>query len=297
MERLGGNERIRLDVRVIAATNSNLAGRVRDGLFRQDLYYRLNVFRIELTPLRDRVADIPVSARHFVAKFCALEGVSRKCLDDSAMDRLLAHNWPGNVRELENVMEAAVVLSASRQSITADDVRLTGGAGTAEKGARPGQTSAPGSALIPGMTIPLDGLDYQEALHAFEHSLLTQAIARTRGNKTAAADLLRLKRTTLSARMRAAPVKVAETSCLRGARFPLSIGVAQCFNVGRPARPSPRIAPPVTANFRRLRKRKGPGSQSRSGARHSWRGRVSGPPCPAKSRNVLIGSPGHAARA
>ena len=191
VERLGGNERIRLDVRVIAATNVNLGDRVKEGLFRQDLYYRLNVFQIVLPPLREHPGDLPALARHFVAKTCAGENLRARSLDPSALDRLSEHTWPGNVRELENVIEMAVILSGSRSSIFASDIRI---APCASSRVRSEQT-----ARVP---IPTGGLDYQQALEAFEHDLLTQALTRTRGNKTAAAELLRLKRTTLSARMR-----------------------------------------------------------------------------------------------
>jgi DNA-binding NtrC family response regulator len=204
IERLGANERIRLDVRVIAATNVNLSEKVEQGLFRQDLYYRLNVFRIFLTPLRDRPADIPALAQHFIAKICASEGARPKALDASARDRLLEHTWRGNARELENVMETALILCGSRSSIFACDIRIGSAVSriavqhaVKNTGQHIGQPTPPSRALLPS-----GGLDYQQVLETFEHDLLTQALARTRGNKTAAADLLRLKRTTLSARMR-----------------------------------------------------------------------------------------------
>jgi transcriptional regulator with PAS, ATPase and Fis domain len=191
VERLGGNERIHLDVRVVAATNVNLRDRVREGAFRQDLYYRLNVFQIVMPPLRDRREDIAALAHHFVAKVCASENLRPKNLDAAALDQLREHTWPGNVRELENAIEMAVILSGSRPTILASDIRIAWGP-VREARSEP-LTRAP---------IPSGGLDYQQALEAFEHDLLTQALTRTRGNKTAAADLLRLKRTTLSARMR-----------------------------------------------------------------------------------------------
>jgi transcriptional regulator with PAS, ATPase and Fis domain len=191
VERLGGNERIHLDVRVVAATNVNLKDRVREGGFRQDLYYRLNVFQIVLPPLRDRPEDVAALAHHFIAKICANENLRPKNLDCSALEQLREHSWPGNVRELENAMEMAVILSGSRPSILASDIRIARGP------AREARSEPSGR-----VPIPSGGLDYQQALEAFEHDLLTQALTRTRGNKTAAADLLRLKRTTLSARMR-----------------------------------------------------------------------------------------------
>jgi DNA-binding NtrC family response regulator len=191
VERLGGNERIRLDVRVIAATNVNLQNRVKEGLFRQDLYYRLNVFEIVLPPLREHLDDVSVLANHFIAKICATEKLRPKNLDHSALDQLLEHTWPGNVRELENVIETAVILSGSRPSIFASDIRISAGTLRLSRAEQPAK-----------LPLPFGGLDYQQALESFEHDLLTQALARTRGNKTAAAELLRLKRTTLSARMR-----------------------------------------------------------------------------------------------
>jgi DNA-binding NtrC family response regulator len=178
---------------VIAATNANLRERVQAGLFREDLYYRLNVFEIALPPLRERPCDFPELARHFVAKACAAENLSPKDLDPSTIGRLLDHDWPGNVRELENVMELAVILSGSRSRIGPADIRI---------GQNPSRHIPLGSPSAPGVSLPSGGLDYQQALETFEHDLLTQALTRTRGNKTAAAELLRLKRTTLSARMR-----------------------------------------------------------------------------------------------
>lgn len=198
IERLGANERIRLDVRVIAATNVNLSDKVEKGLFRPDLYYRLNVFRIALLPLRERPADITALAHHFIARICANEGVRPKALDASVCDRLLEHSWPGNARELENVMETALILCGSRSSIFASDIRFDSAVSRVATRQAVENTSEPHSRTL----LPSGGLDYQQVLETFEHDLLTQALARTRGNKTAAADLLRLKRTTLSARMR-----------------------------------------------------------------------------------------------
>ena len=151
VERLGGNERIRLDVRVIAATNVNLEDRVMEGLFRQDLYYRLNVFQIVLPPLREHPGDLPALARHFVAKICSSENLGPRSLDFSALDRLSEHTWPGNVRELENVIEMAVIVSGSRSSIFASDIRIARGASGQDWSERP--------ARVP---IPTGGLDSAE---------------------------------------------------------------------------------------------------------------------------------------
>ncbi|HXE63540.1 MAG TPA: sigma-54 dependent transcriptional regulator [Bryobacteraceae bacterium] len=189
IERLGGNERLRLNIRVIAATNVDLAERVRQGLFRQDLFYRLNVFEIRLPPLRDRPDDIAPLSRHFVKKVCAAERIPLKTIDRSALDRLEARDWPGNVRELENTIETAVILSGDRPVIFASDLRFV-------------RAVAPESAPA-AVPLPPDGMDYQRALDDFEAGLLRQALTRVRGNKTAAAGLLGLKRTTLAAKMKA----------------------------------------------------------------------------------------------
>jgi two-component system response regulator HydG len=131
-ERVGGNEPIQVDVRLIAATNKDLAGEVREGRFREDLFYRLNVVHIEMPPLRLRGADVVTLASHFLRRFAdenhkVIEGFS-----DAARQKILAHRWPGNVRELENAVERAVVLCGSNK-IDADDLPFeamepTGGA-------------------------------------------------------------------------------------------------------------------------------------------------------------------------
>jgi transcriptional regulator with PAS, ATPase and Fis domain len=190
IERLGGNEKVRLDIRVITATNVDLAGRVKDGRFRQDLYYRLNVFQITLPALRERQDDVAILARHFVKKVCANERLPLKTLDRSAVDRLMGQSWPGNVRELENTIETAVIMSRDRTVIFASDLRLNRAAAPVQDRAR-------------SLALPPEGMDYQRALEDFEVGLLTQALTRVRGNKTAAADLLGLKRTTLAAKMKA----------------------------------------------------------------------------------------------
>ncbi len=192
LERVGANERIRLDVRVIAATNAGLAERVRKGLFREDLFYRLNVFRISVPPLRARVRDILVLAEHFLDKVSRAEGSAPKVLGDDAVNKLIAHHWPGNVRELENIIEAATIVSGNRTVITADDVRICPSPGT----------SANESPSVLAAHFASGHFDFQKAVESFEERLLTDALLRVRGNKTAAAELLGLKRTTLAAKMR-----------------------------------------------------------------------------------------------
>src|SRR5205814_3552265 len=110
--RFGGTQAIEVDVRVIAATNRSLARAVKKGTFREDLFYRLNVVKIDLPPLRDRPEDIPLLATHFAAKF-ARPGAQPKQVDPAAMELLINYRWPGNVRELENAIERVCVTSRS----------------------------------------------------------------------------------------------------------------------------------------------------------------------------------------
>jgi transcriptional regulator with GAF, ATPase, and Fis domain len=110
-ERVGGTETIRVDVRVVAATNRDLTKAIRDGKFREDLYYRLNVFPLALPPLRHRTGDISLLVQFLVAKFSARVGRQINAIAPDTMDRLTSYHWPGNIRELENVLERAIILS------------------------------------------------------------------------------------------------------------------------------------------------------------------------------------------
>src|SRR5436190_18278455 len=115
--RVGGTERIRIDVRIVAATNHDLEKAVREGRFREDLYYRLNVIPIALPPLRDRRTDIPLLVDHFVAKYA---GGRKRSVSDEALKALVAYDWPGNVRELESVIERALLLGEGDRTQPAD---------------------------------------------------------------------------------------------------------------------------------------------------------------------------------
>ncbi|MEZ5354500.1 MAG: sigma-54 dependent transcriptional regulator [Bryobacteraceae bacterium] len=193
-QRLGSSETIKVDVRVIAASNVNLEKSVREGRFREDLYYRLNVVPLVMPPLRVRGGDIALLARHFVDKICRLEGIPVKRVRPETLERLSAYSWPGNVRQLENAVEMAVVLSGDRDVLYPADFPLA--ASLAQPGA------AAGIAAFAAATLPESGIDFEEQIQSLERDLLRQALSRTNGNKSAAADLLRLKRTTLTAKLR-----------------------------------------------------------------------------------------------
>jgi two-component system, NtrC family, response regulator AtoC len=191
-ERVGDNQTIKVDVRVIAATNSDLARMVAEGTFREDLYYRLHVIPIQLPPLRDRRDDIPVLVKHFLEKFAS---GSQMQVSQEAMRALMAYQWPGNVRQLENAIERAVALSAGRLEIDSSDlpteVQVT-----------------PEVAVTPFVDFPEDGLDLPAYLAAIERDLIRRSLDRTGGNRNRAAELLRIKRTTLVEKLKRASDRI-----------------------------------------------------------------------------------------
>jgi DNA-binding NtrC family response regulator len=180
-ERIGDSQTIKVDVRVIAATNSDLSKMVAEGTFREDLYYRLHVIPIQLPPLRERRDDIPVLVKHFLEKFAP--GMPMQ-VSQGAMRALMAYQWPGNVRQLENAMERAVALSAGRREIAITDL-------PAEVQTIPETTEAP------FVDFPDTGLDLPAYLATIERDLIQRSLERTGGNRNKAAELLRIKRTTL----------------------------------------------------------------------------------------------------
>jgi len=191
-QRLGSSETIKVDVRIVAAANCDLLARIALGRFREDLYYRLNVAPIHMPPLRQRTEDIPALAAHFVEKVCRAEELPPKRIVPEAMDRLRQCPWPGNVRQLENAVEMAVALSGDRLLLTPADFPQPAPA--------PSRMAAfPGP---PSVSVPDCGLDYESTVTEIERSILGQALRKTGGNKKAAAAMLRLKRTTLSAKVR-----------------------------------------------------------------------------------------------
>jgi transcriptional regulator with PAS, ATPase and Fis domain len=198
--RVGGAELVKVDVRVIAATNSDLLEKVKRGKFREDLYYRLNVVPITVPPLRNRRSDIPSLVLHFIKKVCDQEGLPLKSVADEAMLRLCEYSWPGNVRQLENAVEMAVVLSGARTLLEAADFS------SLAEGMAKRTLNLDSDQII---SLPDNGLDFEQVIGRIELNLLEQALDRAKGNKKAAASILGLKRTTLAAKLKSLESLVA----------------------------------------------------------------------------------------
>src|SRR4051812_34668216 len=194
-ERVGDSNTTKVDVRVIAATNSDLGRLVADGEFREDLFYRLNVIPVQLPALRERKEDVPLLVQHFLEKFqAAARGDDRSAkvagerppltVSQEGMRRLMAYPWPGNVRQLENAIERAVAFSGGRSQIDVGDL--------------PAEVQqAQESVLTSVVTLPEDGVDLDAYVANIERELIERSLERTNGNKGQAARLLNLKRTTL----------------------------------------------------------------------------------------------------
>jgi DNA-binding NtrC family response regulator len=197
-ERVGDSHTIKVDVRVIAATNSDLAKLVAEGQFREDLFYRLNVIPVQLPALRERKEDIPLLVQHFLAKFeaerdasaaatgprAAADHLPRVTVSQEGMRLLMAYQWPGNVRQLENAIERAVAFTAGRSQIDVDDLPTE-------------VQQAKETAATSSVTRPEGGIDLEALVANIERELIQRSLERTNGNKGQAARLLNLKRTTL----------------------------------------------------------------------------------------------------
>ena len=177
---VGDNREVDIDVRVLAATNQDLQRRVRDGLFREDFYYRINVIHLHVPPLRERREDIPELARHFVARACARLGTETKLIHRDAMSVLEHWLWPGNVRELENVVERTVAMEPSPLITVSSLPRTLLGAEAHE---------AQGASA---RSLPEDGLDLEAHLDGMRRELMRQALERCGGVQKDAARLLRM---------------------------------------------------------------------------------------------------------
>ncbi|MBI2821344.1 MAG: sigma-54-dependent Fis family transcriptional regulator [Acidobacteria bacterium] len=185
--RVGGIDNIKVDVRIIAATNSDLRRAVEERRFREDLYYRLNVITIPLPPLRERTGDIPLLAEFFIRRYCRENGREPCRLAPETLKILMEHNWPGNVRELENAIERAVVL--------APDDAITGEL-------FPREVLESASAVQDQWGLLQDGASLRDLVSEFERNLIRVALEKTEGNQKKAAELLRLKPTTLNEKLK-----------------------------------------------------------------------------------------------
>ena len=185
--RLGDVDILKVDVRIVAATNADIEELVRDSEFREDLYYRLNVITIELPPLRRRTEDIPLLARHFLQQYAQENEKNIHDITPRAMTLLMDYPWPGNVRELENVLERAVVLSTS----DVIDVDLL-----------PPSVREPKALPEQAVALPLNGLSFKEAVASYERQLIVQALKSSSGVQKRAAETLKVKPTTLHEMMK-----------------------------------------------------------------------------------------------
>jgi DNA-binding NtrC family response regulator len=180
--RLGGVETIKVDVRIIAATNVDLRRMMEEGRFREDLYYRLHVITVQLPPLRDRRDDIPLLVQHFLEKY-GEENQKKLDITPEALDLLMDYDWPGNVRELENVIERAVVLSTG----TRIDVDLV-----------PETVRSSRRFQMPQFVVPPEGISFREVITDFEKRLIESTLEAAGGVQKRAAELLHIKPTTLN---------------------------------------------------------------------------------------------------
>jgi len=192
---LGSSERRKATFRVVTATHRNLEESVVQGGFRQDLFYRLDVVRISIPPLRDRPGDIPALANHFLQIYRNPMAAEQVVFTPEAIDLLKRHEWPGNVRELENVIHSILVLK-------------DGGPIRPEEVAAKihGRILSTAPRQVGAIDLPEEGIDLREALERMEQSLIRQAMARAEGNKAAAAALLGLNRTTLVEKLKRNPI-------------------------------------------------------------------------------------------
>ena len=177
-ERVGGEKTIKVDVRIIAATNKDLKQSVKEGIFREELYYRLNVIEINIPPLRERIEDIPQLADYFIKKYADYNNFRVKGITKDALDMLLEYSYPGNIRELENIIQR-ILVTCSKEMIDVEDV--------------PYEIQVKGSGTISG-----EGLSART--DEYEMNIIKNALEETKGNKLKAAELLKISRTSLIAK-------------------------------------------------------------------------------------------------
>jgi transcriptional regulator with GAF, ATPase, and Fis domain len=198
-ERVGGVETIKVDVRLISATNRNLEKMIEEGEFREDLYYRLNVFPINLPPLRDRLDDLPMLTTHFIAKFARQMGLAAQAPTSDGLAKLREYNWPGNVRELENIIERAMILA---RGAPVGASHLDFGRRAAQPLTSSGPVAAVTPAAAPAGAAAEDGKSLAERLLDSERKEIIAAVEKSRGNIASASRMLGINRSTLYYRLR-----------------------------------------------------------------------------------------------
>lgn len=198
VEPVGGLKPLPVNVRIVAATHANLHEKVKNGTFREDLFYRLQVVPIEVPPLRSRREDIFALIAHFSKKFSEVHRRKPLAMSNETLQTFLRYSWPGNIRELENLIERLSVL-LDRDIVELADLPL-----------HFLETAGPSLNFRPP-ALPQDGVDFNAAVEAFENTLIVQALQRTSGNKKAAARLLNLNRTTLVEKIKKKGLEPAST--------------------------------------------------------------------------------------
>jgi len=196
-ERIGGNQTIKCDVRVIAASNRDLPGAIAAGSFRADLFYRLNVFPVKLPPLRDRAGDIPLLVQFFVQKYGPKVGRQVTAVDGATVERLIRYEWPGNIRELENIVERALILATTSVFVVGEDVLPVASPAVA----RVLSSRATGGTLVRSAAEPADATDLDSVQREHILSTLQQTDWVVEG-KQGAAVKLGMKPATLRHRMK-----------------------------------------------------------------------------------------------
>ena len=201
-ERLGSSRTLKVDVRIVAATSANLERRIEEGTFRPDLYYRLNVVHLRVPALRERGEDIRPLAEELLLRFCANAGLPPKGLDGEAWRALEAYCWPGNVRQLQNAMERGAALTGASALIQLQDLPEEVREGLAYGSPAPAPRARAAAAAAGGASIPDEGLSFDEVVSEVERKLLLESLSKTKGNKVRAAQLLNMKRTRFSDKLK-----------------------------------------------------------------------------------------------
>src|SRR5206468_3244388 len=225
--RLGGMETIKVDVRIIAATNVDLRQMMEEGKFREDLFYRLHVISIQLPPLRDRKDDVPLLVHHFLEKYGEENRKTGLELTPEALDLLTEYDWPGNVRELENVIERAVVLTSGNPigiELIPDHVRR-----------------AP-NFQMPQFVVPPEGISFKDVITDFEKRLIESTLEAAGGVQKRAAELLHIKPTTLNEMIKRYEIRPRRRRLANGTEAPASAAQPP----SDPRRPAPTVVGPRT---------------------------------------------------